>query len=219
MVLCISKDLVRRETGDLAQLLFYHEGLFWRCSYQSWGNKEEREMLHLWITNQFSQKNCYPAYLSHSPISRFPITSDSVTVQRAFWCVLFALGVISAVIGGFITVCAAPGTNHRLYEAAGAFFITGGVLCLSVVLLFAVWMQMSGSLEHYGLQRRRSVCSGLLLSVYYGPSFMLATTAAVLCLLTGSLLLLSSSAAKACDRRLSTTDRENLWSTLPEDCV
>uniref|UniRef100_A0A671MHX4 Transmembrane protein 182 n=1 Tax=Sinocyclocheilus anshuiensis TaxID=1608454 RepID=A0A671MHX4_9TELE len=107
----------------------------------------------------------------------------------AFWCVIFALGVILVLIGGFVTICATPGTRHRLYETGGALFITGGILLMCVVLLFAVWVQVSDSLERYGFQRRRLVCPSLQLSVHYGPSFMLAPTAAFLCLLTGLLLL------------------------------
>lgn len=30
------------------------------------------------------------------------------------------------LIGGFVTICASTRTSHRLYEAAGALFITGG---------------------------------------------------------------------------------------------
>ncbi|XP_067314431.1 transmembrane protein 182 [Pseudorasbora parva] len=197
-------------------LLFYHEGLFWRCSYCG-TNGEQDNMLAFWITNQPSQKVCMPAYISHAPISGLPnsiLTSDSVTVQRAFWCVIFVLGVLSVIIGGFITICATHGTSHRLYEAGGALFITGGVLIMSVVLLFAVWVQISDSLERYGLQRRHIVCPRLQLSVHYGPSFMLAPTAALLCLLTGILLLLIPSVSRA-----SARDTENQLLSLREECV
>ncbi|XP_051985917.1 transmembrane protein 182-like isoform X2 [Xyrauchen texanus] len=151
--------------------LFYHEGLFWRCSDQRVSNGEQESMLAFWI------------------------------IQRAFWCVIFMLGVISVMIGGFVTICATSGTSHRLYEAGGALFITGGVLIWSVVLLFAVWVHVSDSLERYGLQRRRLVCPSLQLSVHYGPSFMLAPTAAFFCLLTGVLLLLISSVSRASVRQ------------------
>lgn len=49
-----------------------------------------------------------------------------LSVQRSFWCVIFVLGVLSVMIGGFVTICATAGTSHRLYEAGGALFITGG---------------------------------------------------------------------------------------------
>jgi len=49
-----------------------------------------------------------------------------LSVQRAFWCVIFVLGVLFVMIGGFVTICATAGTSHRLYEAGGALFITGG---------------------------------------------------------------------------------------------
>ncbi|XP_051985916.1 transmembrane protein 182-like isoform X1 [Xyrauchen texanus] len=184
--------------------LFYHEGLFWRCSDQRVSNGEQESMLAFWITNQPSKKVCMLAYLSHAPLSRRTnsfLNSDFATVQRAFWCVIFMLGVISVMIGGFVTICATSGTSHRLYEAGGALFITGGVLIWSVVLLFAVWVHVSDSLERYGLQRRRLVCPSLQLSVHYGPSFMLAPTAAFFCLLTGVLLLLISSVSRASVRQ------------------
>ncbi|KAK9972841.1 hypothetical protein ABG768_023603 [Culter alburnus] len=216
----VTEDISQTQPDSSIQaenpLLFYHEGLFWRCSYSS-TNEEQDSMLAFWITNQQSQKVCMPAYLSHAPISGLPnsvLTSDSVTVQRAFWCVIFVLGVLSVMIGGFITICATPGTSHRLYEAGGALFITGGVLIMSVVLLFAVWVQVSDSLERYGLQRRHLVCPRLQLSVHYGPSFMLAPTAAFLCLLTGLLLLLIPSVSRA-----SARDTENQPLSLREECV
>ncbi|RXN33453.1 transmembrane protein 182-like [Labeo rohita] len=165
-------------------------------------------------------KVCVPAYLSHAPVSGLPnsvLTSDSATVQRAFWCVIFVLGVILVMIGGFVTICATPGTSHRLYETGGAFFITGGILIMSVVMLFAVWVQVSDSLERYGLQRRRLVCPSLQLSVHYGPSFMLAPTAAFLCLLTGLLLLLIPSVRRASARECKDTENQPL--SLREECV
>ncbi|XP_059427368.1 transmembrane protein 182 isoform X2 [Carassius carassius] len=142
-------------------LLFYHEGLFWRCSYHRGSSGQQGSILAFLITNQPCQKVCVPAYLSHSPVSGLPnsvLTSDSAT----------------------------------------------GILVMSVVMLFAVWVQVSDSLEQYGLQRRRLVCNNLQLSVHYGPSFMLAPTAAFLCLLTGLLLLLIPSVSKA-----SARDTEN----------
>uniref|UniRef100_A0A8C1MHB0 Transmembrane protein 182 n=1 Tax=Cyprinus carpio TaxID=7962 RepID=A0A8C1MHB0_CYPCA len=171
-------------------LLFYHEGLFWRCSYHRGSSGEQGSILAFLITNQPSQKVCVPAYLSHAPVSGLP------NMQRAFWCVIFVLGVILVMTGGFVTICATPGTSHRLYETGGVLFITGGILIMSVVMLFAVWVQVSDSLERYGLQRRRLVCNNLQLSVHYGPSFMLAPTSAFLCLLTGLLLLLIPSVSK-----------------------
>lgn len=198
-------------------LLLYHEGLFWRCSYQKCLNEDQDSMLAFWITNQPSQKVCIPAYLSHAPVSGLTnslTASDFATVQRAFWCVIFVLGATSVLFGGFVMICATTRTSHRLYEAGGALFITGGVLILFVVLMFAVWMQVSDSLERYGLQRRRIVCPSLQLSVHYGPSFMLAPTAAFLSLLTGLVLLLISSVSRASTR---ITAKQML--SLREECV
>ncbi|KAF4112026.1 transmembrane protein 182 [Onychostoma macrolepis] len=188
----VTKDISQAQPGSSNQaentLLFYHEGLFWRCSYHRGSSGEQGSILAFLITNQHSQKVCVPAYLSHAPVSGLPnnvLTSDSAT-----------------------------GTSHRLYETGGALFITGGILIMSVVMLFAVWVQVSDSLERYGLQRRRLVCPSLQLSVHYGPSFMLAPTAAFLCLLTGLLLLLIPSVSKA-----SASDTENQPFSLREECV
>ncbi|XP_016107803.1 transmembrane protein 182 [Sinocyclocheilus grahami] len=217
----VTKDFSQAQPDSSNQaensLLFYHEGLFWRCSYHRGSSGEQGSILTYLIINQPSQKVCVPAYLSHAPVSGLPnsvLTSDSATVQRAFWCVIFVLGVILVITGGFITICATPGTSYRLYETGGALFITGGILIMSVVMLFAVWVQVSDSLERYGLQRRRLVCPSLQLSVHYGPSFMLAPTAAFLCLLTGLLLLLIPSVSKA-----SARDTENQPFSLREECV
>ncbi|XP_043098954.1 transmembrane protein 182 [Puntigrus tetrazona] len=217
----VTKD-ISEEQADSSNpaentLLFYHEGLFWRCSYHRGSSGEQGGILAFLITNQPSQKVCVPAYMSRAPVSGFPnsvLTSDSATVQRAFWCVIFVLGVVLIITGGFVTICATPGTSHRLYETGGALFITGGILIMSVVVLFAVWVQMSDSLERYGLQRRRLLCPGLQLSVHYGPSFMLAPTAAFLCLLTGLILLFIPSVSKAPAR-----DTENQPFSLREESV
>ncbi|XP_056314977.1 transmembrane protein 182 isoform X2 [Danio aesculapii] len=170
-----SEDISQTYPGSREQTenspLFYHEGLFWRCSYDSSVIGEKDSVLTFWITNLPSQKLCVPAYLSHAPSSGHPNsiqTSVSVT----------------------------------------------GVLIMSVVLLFAVWVQVSDSLERYGLQRRRFVCPSLQLHVHYGPSFMLAPTAAFLCLLTGLLLLLIPSASRASD-----TNTQIRLSALREDDV
>ncbi|XP_042613918.1 transmembrane protein 182-like isoform X2 [Cyprinus carpio] len=217
----VTKDISQAQPDSSNQaentLLFYHEGLFWRCSYHKGSDGEQYSILAFLIINQPSQKVCEPAYLSHAPVSGLPnsvLTLDSATVQRAFWCAIFVLGVILVLIGGFVTICATPGTRHRLYETGGALFITGGILLMSVVLLFAVWVQVSDSLERYGLQRRRLVCPNLQLSVHYGLSFMLAATGAFLCLLTGLLLMLIPSVSRA-----SARDTENQPFSLREECV
>nr|XP_055069757.1 transmembrane protein 182 [Misgurnus anguillicaudatus] len=215
----VTKDILNTQPDESFPVenmpLLYHEGLFWRCSYQKGSNGGQESMLAFWITNQPYQKVCMPAYLSHAPVSitnGLP-TSDYATVQRAFWCAIFVLGASSMLIGGFVTICATPRTSHRLYEAGGSLFITGGVLIFSVVLMFALWMQVSDSLERYGLQRRRLVCPSLQLSVHYGPSFMLAPTAAFLSLLTGLFLLLISSTSRA------SRNTEKLLFSMREECV
>lgn len=70
-----------------------------------------------------------------------------------------------------------------------------GILLLVVVVTFAVWVQVSGSLEHYILQRRSSMCPDLQLNLYYGPSFMLALPACFFSILCGIFLLLTQTAS------------------------
>ncbi|KTF80555.1 hypothetical protein cypCar_00031920 [Cyprinus carpio] len=171
----VTKDISQAQPDSSNQaentLLFYHEGLFWRCSYHKGSDGEQYSILAFLIINQPSQKVCEPAYLSHAPVSGLPnsvLTLDSAT----------------------------------------------GILLMSVVLLFAVWVQVSDSLERYGLQRRRLVCPNLQLSVHYGLSFMLAATGAFLCLLTGLLLMLIPSVSRA-----SARDTENQPFSLREECV
>ncbi|XP_076848751.1 transmembrane protein 182 [Brachyhypopomus gauderio] len=188
-----TEDGLQEESGvPAAKLLSYHEGIFWRCTYRKDTRREKESVLNFWITNQASEKTCMQSYLSHVPPSGQAdniLAPDSTTVHRAFWCILAMLGLTAVVIGVFITICGIPTGNRRIYEAGGAFFITGGVVQLVLVVLFAVWVQGSSSLERYVQQRRLSACANLHLVVYYGPSFMLGPAASFFCVLCGLLLV------------------------------
>uniref|UniRef100_A0A4W4GLM4 Transmembrane protein 182 n=1 Tax=Electrophorus electricus TaxID=8005 RepID=A0A4W4GLM4_ELEEL len=172
-------DGLREESGG-PKLLSYHEGIFWRCTYLKNLDREEDSMLDFWITNQASEKKCVPSYLSDVPLSE---------QTKVYWCLLSMLGLTLVIIAVFLIVCGIPTASRRLYKAGGAFFITGGLVQLTVVVLFAVWVQGSSSLERYALQRRFSTCASLHLFVHYGPSVLLAPVASFFSVLCGLLLL------------------------------
>ncbi|XP_060774031.1 transmembrane protein 182 [Neoarius graeffei] len=193
----IRKDGLKEDPNDAkSTVLFYHEGIFWRCSYRK--DREEESILDFWITNQPTEKICMPVYLSHDPLlekRRSNLNTDTTTLHRTFWCIMSVLGFTTVMIGVFVTICGIPRANRRLYEAGGALFITGGILLLVVVVTFAVWVQVSGSLERYILERRSSMCPNLYLNLYYGPSFMLAPPACFFSILCGIFLLLTQTAS------------------------
>lgn len=79
-------------------------------------------LCHRWdLKKQFALSCSSYSFQNNITLIWFPLL-----VQRAFWCVIFVLGVILVIIGGFVTICATPGISHRLYETGGALFITGG---------------------------------------------------------------------------------------------
>ncbi|MCI4375670.1 hypothetical protein PGIGA_G00112700 [Pangasianodon gigas] len=193
----IRKDGLKEDpNGAKSTVLSYHEGIFWRCSYRK--DREEESILDFWITNQPTEKICMPVYLSHDPLPekrRSTLNTDTTTLHRTFWCIMSILGFTMVMIGVFVTICGVPRASRRLYEAGGALFITGGFLLLVVVVTFAVWVQVSGSLERYILLRRSSMCPDLHLNLYYGPSFMLAPPASFFSILCGIFLLLTQTAS------------------------
>ncbi|KAG7326776.1 hypothetical protein KOW79_010177 [Hemibagrus wyckioides] len=190
------KDGLKEDKNDAkSTVLTYHEGIFWRCSYRT--DRDEESILDFWITNQPAEKICMPVYLSDDPLpdkGRSTLNADT-TLHRTFWCIMSILAFTMVMIGVFVTVCGIPTANRRLYEAGGALFITGGFLLLVVVVTFALWVQVSGSLERYILQRRSSICPNLHLNLYYGPSFMLAPPASFFSIICGIFLLLTQTAS------------------------
>ncbi|KAF5896353.1 transmembrane protein, partial [Clarias magur] len=119
-------DLKEDLDGAKSTVLSYHEGIFWRCSYRT--DKVEESILDFWITNQPTEKICMPVYLHHDPLPgkrRSILNAATTTLHRTFWCIMSILGLTMVMIGVFVTICGVPGANRRLYEAGGAFFITG----------------------------------------------------------------------------------------------
>ena len=65
----------------------------------------------------------------------------NLSVYRTFWSIFLTTGVVAVVIGGFLVICAAPLTNHKLYKVGGALHICGGkaippTLCILTCFFF-----------------------------------------------------------------------------------
>ncbi|KAF4087232.1 hypothetical protein AMELA_G00093220 [Ameiurus melas] len=71
-------DCPLRENAE-RNLTFYHEGFFWRCSFE--GKEDEDILLKFWFTNQPLSKNCVQAYLSPFPVSEQ--THNATTYETA----------------------------------------------------------------------------------------------------------------------------------------
>uniref|UniRef100_UPI003AAE3EE6 transmembrane protein 182-like n=1 Tax=Centroberyx gerrardi TaxID=166262 RepID=UPI003AAE3EE6 len=180
---------------------FFHEGLFWRCSFIS--RPDEYSMWDLWIPNQPPSKVCQSAFLFpfpvYEPISTpvkphslpaQPSEPDSAIVFRTFWSIFLVAGVAAVVIGGFVVICAGPLANRYLYKVGGALQLCGGLCLLAVVLMYLMWIQVLDTLERFSLHQRVSSCPSFQLSVQHGPSFLLAPIAVFFCLLAGLLFIL-----------------------------
>ncbi|XP_026157503.1 transmembrane protein 182-like isoform X2 [Mastacembelus armatus] len=154
----------------------FHEGLFWRCSFTA--TSHENSMWDLWISKQPLSKVCQAAFLFPFPLNKplqpwvephslptEPYEHQSAIVFRTFWSIFLVAGVAAVVIGGFISICAGPLTNHKLYKVLD-------------------------TLEQFALHQRVSSCPSFHLSIQHGPSFLLAPVAVFFSLLAGLLFIL-----------------------------
>ncbi|KAG7246631.1 hypothetical protein CRUP_037226, partial [Coryphaenoides rupestris] len=103
---------------------FFHEGLFWRCSFQT--HSQTFSLWDIWTGSQSPSKVCERAFLFPFPVYESPVpplvdTSDfppqpserdSVIAFRTFWSSFLVAGVVSVTIGGLVVICAAPLSNH-----------------------------------------------------------------------------------------------------------
>ncbi|NP_001072403.1 transmembrane protein 182 precursor [Xenopus tropicalis] len=190
----IEKCSENQETGDNAthSVLLHHEGFFWRCWFNHAEEENSNTMENFWFTNQAPTKNCTHAYLSPFPQNRDNSNSTSyhsALVYRGFWNIFMLLGVVTAVIGGFLIICAAPFTNHRIYKAGGGLFITSGILFALVVVMHVFWVQSVSDIKGY-TDTRQQDCSQFTVYVSFGWSFMLAPFGIFFCLFAGMLFLL-----------------------------
>ncbi|KAK0137146.1 Transmembrane protein 182 [Merluccius polli] len=183
-------------------VMFFHEGLFWRCSFQT--HSQTFCLWDIWTGSQSPIKVCESAFLFPFPVYESvvrplvdtldfppqPSEPDSVIVFRTFWSSFLVVGLVSVTIGGLDVICAAPLSNHKLYKVGGAFQLSGGLSLMVVVLMFLTWFQALGVLEQYASRRRATACPAFHLSVELGPSFLLAPVAVFFCILAGLLFVL-----------------------------
>ncbi|OCT95272.1 transmembrane protein 182 isoform X1 [Xenopus laevis] len=173
-------------------VILHHEGFFWRCWFNHAEEENSNTMETFWFTNQAPTKNCTHAYLSPFPQNRDNSNSTSyhsALVYRGFWNIFMLLGVVTAVAGGFLIICAAPFTNHRLYKAGGGLFLTSGILFGLVVVMHVFWVQSISDIKGY-MDTRQQDCSQFTVFVRYGWSFMLAPIGIFFALFAGMLFLL-----------------------------
>ncbi|XP_029931254.1 transmembrane protein 182-like [Myripristis murdjan] len=179
---------------------FFHEGLFWRCSFIA--KSDDYSVWDLWNPHQIPSKVCRPAFLFPFPVyeristlephnvPRQPSEPDSAIVFRTFWSIFLMAGVAAVMVGGFVVVCAAPLANPKLYKVGGALQLCGGLCLLAVLVMYVMWIQVLDTLEQFSLRQRASSCPSFHLQVQHGPSFLLAPVAVFFFLLAGLLFVL-----------------------------
>ncbi|KAM6953185.1 transmembrane protein 182-like [Aplochiton taeniatus] len=170
-------------------LTLHHEGFFWRCVFQA--DATVNAVVATLFTNQPETKLCIHGYLFPLPVAvgHVPHPSyDSTAVFRGFWTLLIILGVVSALTGGLLLLCAVPFTSPKLYRLGGAFQITAALLFLLLVVLYVLWAELV-DVRRYVLQERGESCPGARVSVLYGWSFMVAASGVPLELLAGLLFM------------------------------
>eukprot|EP00062_Callorhinchus_milii_P003049 gi/632939862/ref/XP_007883392.1/ PREDICTED: transmembrane protein 182-like [Callorhinchus milii] len=194
-----STDLVTAEIqkGDIVFFhktgaTFHHEGFFWRC----WFNEAvvDNDIWKFWFTNQPPSKYCMHAYLIPFPMTAEAHNStayETAIIYRGFWTVFMMLGVVAVIIGGFIIICAAPFSNHKLYKAGGGLFLAAGILFSMLVIMYVIWIETVIDLNEYIHKQQIALCPDFTLSVQYGWSFIIAPIGIFFSLLAGLLFLLA----------------------------
>ncbi|XP_072899622.1 transmembrane protein 182 [Hemitrygon akajei] len=174
--------------------IFHHEGFFWRC----WFNGAVIDNFwKFWFTNKPPSKYCTQAYLLPFPLTTEPHNStvyETAIIYRGFWSVFMLLGVIAAIVGGFIIICAAPFSNYNLYKAGGGLFLSAGVLFTILVIMYVIWIETVIDIQEYIQKQRNQLCFDFDLSIQYGWSFILAPIGIFFSLLAGLLFLLAGHA-------------------------
>ncbi|KAL2081124.1 hypothetical protein ACEWY4_022977 [Coilia grayii] len=183
--------VVNQDTAD--PTVFYHEGFFWLCSFTGRLEASEGEnLLKFWFTNQPHSKECKHAYLFPYPVSEAThnaTTYDSAIIYRGFWSVFMLVGVASAVLAGFLIICAAPFTSHCLYKAGGGLYLIAALFLLAVIIMFVIWKEALDFLPLY-VDYQSAKCALFEMKMDYGISFMFAPVGVFFCLLAGLLFLL-----------------------------
>ncbi|XP_077459152.1 transmembrane protein 182-like [Stigmatopora argus] len=198
----------RGSTGtesEASDILLFHEGLFWRCSFPFFIHPGM--ILPLLSNNWFCcsvkephVKVCQAAFLFPFPV-KYPFWVESqdfpdepyehhaAIVFRTFWSIFLIMGVATSLSGGLSVICTAPLTKHKFYKAGGALLLCGGLCLLVVVFMYLMWVQILDTLEEFARGQRVNGCTSFHLSIQHGPSFMLAPVASFFCLLSGLLFL------------------------------
>lgn len=178
-------------------LTLHHEGFFWRCVFQV--EPPAHALLATLLVNQPESKVCIHGYLFPLPVALGQVPHpnyDATAVFRGFWTVLVILGLLSALLGGFLLVCGVPFISHKLYKLGGALLITAACLFLLVLLLYVLWMEVV-DVKRYVLQERGDACRDPEVSVLYGLSFMAAAAGVPLELVSGLVFMLAGRALRA----------------------
>ncbi|XP_056611191.1 transmembrane protein 182 isoform X1 [Triplophysa dalaica] len=185
------KTVVNQDLSQDENITFHHEGLFWRCSFDDIMSKDD-DLWKFWFENQAHAKVCKPSYLLPFPFPDQNYNSTSyqtAIIYRGFWSVSMLLGVVAVVAGGFIIICAAPFTSHRLYKAGGGLYLISGFFLLIVTVMYVIWLDVLDVMSSYVHYQTNTKCQEFKLSMTYGLSFMLAPVGVFFCLLSGLLFL------------------------------
>ncbi|XP_063069750.1 transmembrane protein 182 [Engraulis encrasicolus] len=180
--------MVNQDMSD--PTVFYHEGFFWLCSFTGRLEPSEGEnLLKFWFTNQPHSKECKHAYLFPYPVSEAThnaTTVDSAIIYRGFWSVFMLVGVLAAILAGFLIICAAPFASHCLYKAGGGLYFIAALFLLAVIVMFVIWKEALEFVPLY-LDHQRDKCPLFEMNMDYGISFMFAPVGIFFCLLAGLL--------------------------------
>ncbi|XP_078401727.1 transmembrane protein 182 [Cetorhinus maximus] len=178
--------------GDKGSATFHHEGFFWRC----WFNEAvaDDNFWKFWFTNQPPSKYCMHTYLLPFPLTTESFNStayETAIIYRGFWSVFMMLGVIAVIVGGFVIICAAPFSNHKLYKAGGGLFLTAGIIFTVLVVMYVIWIETVIDIQAYIQKQRTQLCPDFALNVQYGWSFIVAPIGIFFSLFSGLLFLLA----------------------------
>ncbi|XP_041055377.1 transmembrane protein 182-like [Carcharodon carcharias] len=178
--------------GDKVGATFHHEGFFWRC----WFNEAvaDNNIWKFWFTNQPPSKYCMHTYLLPFPLTTESFNStayETAIIYRGFWSVFMMLGVIAVTVGGFVIICAAPFSNHKLYKAGGGLFLTAGIIFTVLVVMYVIWIETVIDIQAYIQKQRIQLCPDFALNVQYGWSFIVAPIGIFFSLFSGLLFLLA----------------------------
>uniref|UniRef100_A0A672GSI0 Transmembrane protein 182 n=1 Tax=Salarias fasciatus TaxID=181472 RepID=A0A672GSI0_SALFA len=116
----------------------YHEGFFWRCSFEG-DTADENLLWKLWFTNQPHSKECMPAYLFPFPVSHQ--THNSTEYDSAISEYSFIHSFIQSVSESVSTVqqsCCSAGKPCSVYRGFWSVFMLIGVVAVALAGFFII---------------------------------------------------------------------------------